>query len=377
MEGYETEHRNNPERNIPLDIFLRYYFLDNKRGLETFHRGQIVDFVYLMTSWNLYLGAIAKRPANWTNKMYALMGTNFEEQLSNKNLPMHVRASCPEDLWDLLVEAYGEDQAFDLCVAQNERPPLTIRTNTLRTNRNQLYSDLRKRGYNLKKNKFAPNALTFIDKPEESLFMMREYKDGKFEIQDEASQLGAMRVDCRPGEIVVDYCGGAGGKSLAFAPFMQNTGQIFLHDIRKPVIMQAKKRFRKAGISNAQVHHDKTKLWKQLKRKCHWILLDVPCTGTGVLRRNPDQKWKFSEARLKELVLVQDQIIKEVIPMMRPGGRIVYSTCSILPQENLMQVAHACKKYGLELEDGNHFQTLPKAGGMDGFFAATLVKKSI
>lgn len=154
---------------------------------------------------------------------------------------------------------------------------------------------------------------------------------------------------------------------------MQNTGQIFIHDIWKSVLLSAKWRLRKAGVSNAQVHHDKPKLWKQLKWKCHWILLDVPCTGTGVMRRNPDMKWKFSEQKLWELILVQEQIVKEVLPMLRKGGRIVYTTCSLLPQENILQVANICKKYGLELENSSHFQTLPKSWGMDGFFSATLI----
>jgi len=104
-------------------------------------------------------------------------------------------------------------------------------------------------------------------------------------------------------------------------------------------------------------------------------MLDVPCSGTGTLRRNPDMKWKFSPKKLQELVMVQDQIVKEVIPCLRKGGKIVYTTCSILPQENLMQVANLWDKYGLELENGKHFQVLPESNGKDGFFSATLIKK--
>lgn len=103
---------------------------------------------------------------------------------------------------------------------------------------------------------------------------------------------------------MVDYCGGAAGKTLAFAPFMHNTGQIFVHDIRKSVLLQAKQRLKRAGVQNAQVHHDKVKLANLLKNKVDWMLLDVPCTGSGVLRRNPDSKYKFTIERMQELIKI-------------------------------------------------------------------------
>ena len=113
-----------------------------------------------------------------------------------------------------------------------------------------------------------------------------------------------MRVDCKPKETVLDYCGGSAGKTLAFAPYMQNTGQIYVHDIRKSIVIQAKQRLRRAGVQNAQVHTDKVKLREILKGKCDWVLLDVPCSGSGVLRRNPDMKWKFNIDKLNELLKV-------------------------------------------------------------------------
>jgi 16S rRNA (cytosine967-C5)-methyltransferase len=118
-----------------------------------------------------------------------------------------------------------------------------------------------------------------------------------------------MRVDCKPGDLVLDYCGGSGGKSLGFAPFMHNKGQIYLHDIRKSVLLQAKQRLRRAGVQNCQVHHDKAKLKEILHQKCDWVMLDVPCSGTGVMRRNPDLRWKFNLERLSELSKVQELIL--------------------------------------------------------------------
>mmetsp|Transcript_7486 Transcript_7486/g.9049 ORF Transcript_7486/g.9049 Transcript_7486/m.9049 type:complete len:115 (-) Transcript_7486:250-594(-) len=114
-----------------------------------------------------------------------------------------------------------------------------------------------------------------------------------------------MRIDTKPKQIILDYCAGSGGKTLAFAPFMHNTGQIYLHDIRKSVKVQAKQRLRRAGVQNAQFSHDKIELRKKLRQKCDWVLLDVPCSGSGVLRRNPDLKWKFTLEKLEELRKVQ------------------------------------------------------------------------
>ena len=146
-----------------------------------------------------------------------------------------------------------------------------------------------------------------------------------------------MRVDVKPKQTVLDYCGGSGGKSLAFAPFMHNTGQIWVHDIRKSVLLQAKQRFRRAGVQNYQIQHDKAKLRKTLKNRCDWVLLDVPCSGSGVIRKNPDLKWKFSESRLNELIRIQELILQDSIKFLRnENSRIVYSTCSIFNEENLL-----------------------------------------
>ena len=120
-----------------------------------------------------------------------------------------------------------------------------------------------------------------------------------------------------------------------------------------------------------------------LKHKCDWVMLDVPCTGTGVIRKNPDLKWKFSSERLEELMVVQELILKDSVSYLRkpsqnknhPGGKIVYSTCSVLQEENLVPVMKFCEQYGFEIENQSHFMTVPKSRGMDGFFSATLVPK--
>lgn len=155
-----------------------------------------------------------------------------------------------------------------------------------------------------------------------------------------------------------------------------NTGQIYVHDIRKSVLMQAKQRFKRAGIQNYQIQDDKQTLRKVLKKKCDWVLLDVPCTGTGVIRKNPDLKWKYTNERLEELLKIQELILEDSISYLRnKNSTIVYSTCSILNDENLLQVMKFCNKHGFEVKDHSHFSTVPISRGMDGFFSATLVRK--
>ena len=209
-----------------------------------------------------------------------------------------------KDLYGLMAQAHGEQEATRICRIMNEEPHLTVRANTLRTTRNELLKKFKELGWIAKPTRFAPNGIRFVKPPEGNLFKLVEFKKGHFEVQDEASQLLAMRVDAKPKQTILDYCAGSGGKTLGFAPFMHNSGQIYLHDIRKSVEVQAKQRLKRAGVQNAQFCHDKVRLGKDLRGRCDWVLLDVPCTGSGVLRRNPDLKWKFSRERMQELMKV-------------------------------------------------------------------------
>lgn len=138
LENFEKKHLLEPERNIPLDLFLRFYFLDNKH-VEASDRSQIVDYVYSLTAWKLYLSTISARPINWAQRLQAFTSPKFEENILNGEIPIHCRASCPEDLWNLLVDAYGEKEAFEMCMVLNERAPLTVRANTMKITRHDLY----------------------------------------------------------------------------------------------------------------------------------------------------------------------------------------------------------------------------------------------
>lgn len=240
----------------------------------------------------------------------------------------------------------------------------------------ELLKELRKEGFKVEPTEFSPYGITFLERPKMNFQAINSFKQGFFEVQDEGSQLASLRMKVKPGDIILDYCGGSAGKTLAFAPFTQNKGQIFIHDIRKSILLEAKKRLRRAKIQNFQVNSDKNALLSNIGSKCDWVLLDVPCTGTGTLRRNPENKYKFSFAKFSELRDVQAELLEEALLFVKPNkGRIVYTTCSILHEENLSQVTKFCSKHNWVIEDDSVFETFPKSNGMDGFFSATLIKK--
>jgi 16S rRNA C967 or C1407 C5-methylase (RsmB/RsmF family) len=273
--------------------------------------------------------------------------------------------SCPKLLFDLLVKAYGEAKASEFCRVSNERAPVTIRVNTLKNIREELMQE-----WSAQKISFTPceqSANGLVVQSNMNFFAMPEYKAGKFELQDEGSQLLADLVSTSPNDWVLDYCAGAGGKSLAIAAKMKNRGQLFLHDVRKSALLEARKRLNRAGVQNAQfVGADNKKKKKQLLGKMQWVLVDAPCSGTGTLRRNPDLKWRFTSEGLAELTALQVKIFSEAMAYVQPGSFIVYATCSVLPQENEEQASYFMKTYGLTKI--KEFSSLPESGKMDGFY---------
>ena len=170
---------------------------------------------------------------------------------------------------------------------------------------------------------------------------------------------------------VLDYCAGSGGKTLAFAPDMKNKGQVYLYDIRPHLLIEAKKRLKRAGIQNGQFLDENKLKKKGLLKRMDWILLDVPCSGSGTLRRNPDMKWKFHPEMVERLVNEQQKIFDKVLKFLHPNGKIVFATCSIFPEENEQQIEYFMTKYHLQLER-EPFQSFPKNGEMDGFYCVVL-----
>ncbi len=355
------------QQKLPLDLHISYYFRNHK-ALGSKDRAFIAETTYFFIRWLGLIDHLIPSPISWEKRLALLPDFDWKSYQNDPDIPPHIRVSFPESLYRLLVDSYGIERADHLCLLCNMAAPTTIRVNTLKTTREEMLK-LWKDQYEVKPCAFAPNGITFLKKL--NFFSLPEFKQGLFEVQDEGSQLLADLVHCEPGQLVMDFCAGSGGKSLAFAPLMKNSGQIFLHDIRNFALQDAKKRLRRAGVQNAQiVQADDSKL-KKLKKKMDWVLVDAPCSGTGTLRRNPDMKWKFNPEMVQRLMGQQRIIFEKALSFMKPEGRIVYGTCSLLPQENEQQLQHFIQTYHLQLE-GEIFQSFPSENGMDGFFGVVL-----
>ena len=265
----------------------------------------------------------------------------------------------------LLEVHYGKEQATALCLINNQNAPTTIRVNPLKTSRAALIERWQSL-YSFSPTTHSPWGIVFKEKT--NLLALPEFKEGLFEIQDEGSQLVADMVGAEVGQQVLDYCAGSGGKALAFAHKLAGKGQIYLHDIRPTALAKAKIRLRRAGIENAQFQ-----CHKSLKGKMDWVLVDVPCSGLGTLRRNPDLKWKWTPELVARLVQEQRTIFAEALQYVKKGGYIVYATCSILPQENEEQLVYFLQNF--PLAQTKIFKSLPTENGMDGFFAAAFQMK--
>ena len=347
------------EEKKPLDLLLNQYFRAHK-AIGSKDRKVICENLYGLIRWKGRIDGKLTGKITWERR---LDEGNLED---DKALSPHDRVSFPKFLYDKLIAAYGKEKTDAFCLASNEEAPVTIRVNTLKTTRDALFNGWKDR-YPIRKCDHSPFGVIFEKRT--NFFTLPEFKKGLFEVQDEGSQLVAHHVKAKPGDHILDYCAGSGGKTLAFAPQMEKKGVIYLHDIRPHALTQAKKRLKRAGIQNAQIWNP-----KHARKKVDWLLLDVPCSGTGTLRRNPDMKWKITPETIERLTLEQRKIFEEALSFLAPGGHIVYATCSVLPEENEDQIAFFCEKYDLELTQ-SPFHSSPDTTGMDGFFAATLRRK--
>jgi 16S rRNA (cytosine967-C5)-methyltransferase len=355
----------------PLDLQINHYFRANK-ALGSKDRAYIAQTAFDIVKWKGLLDALAPSP-DWDQrlKVYEANKNSLDDPVSRykDTFPLHVCVSFPHELFECLVNSYGAKKAAAICLASNRQAPTFVRANTLKISRNELldiWSDLSVRPAARSK-----NGIIFDKRM--NFFTLNEFKKGYFEVQDEGSQLLADLVQAKPGDHFMDYCAGSGGKTLAVAPQMENRGQIYLHDIRKNALIEAKKRLRRAGVENGQVIFNQSTKLSKLKRKMDWVLVDAPCSGTGTLRRNPDMKWKFANDALGSYVSKQRIIFERGLSFVKPGGHIVYATCSLLKEENQNQLDFFLKNHSLELS-AEPFQSIPEDGGMDGFYGVVFKK---
>lgn len=355
------------EQHLPLDLFISLYFRKHK-ALGSKDRAFVADTIYGMVRWKGLLDHLCTSAVNWDRRLGIYEKINPVDYLAYDDIPIDVRLSFPKPLFDLIINSHGNEKGAELCRISNFPAPTTVRINPLKTTREEMLKKWRN-SYSVYPCTSSEFGIIFPKKI--NFFSLPEFKEGLFEVQDEGSQLLAALVKASPGQQVLDYCAGSGGKTLAFAYQLAGKGQIYLHDIRSHALLESKKRLKRAGIQNAQLVQAEDPKFKKLKKKMDWVLVDAPCSGTGTLRRNPDMKWKFSPDYFLKQLGQQRLIFEKALSFMHPEGKIVYGTCSLLKEENQEQLDHFMKTYNLQVE-GSILQTLPTEGGMDGFFGVVL-----
>jgi 16S rRNA (cytosine967-C5)-methyltransferase len=286
-----------------------------------------------------------------------------------------LKESIPDWMDELGVKELGEKIWEKEIAAQNQPAKVILRVNTLKTNKESLRAILMDLNIETEFLKDQPDALVLKERA--NVFLTDAFKQGFFEVQDANSQLVAAFLDVKPGMRVVDTCAGAGGKTLHIAALMENKGQLIAMDLYESKLKQLKLRAKRDGAFNIEYRIiDSTKIIKKLHEKADRVLIDAPCSGLGVLKRNPDAKWKLQPEFIDNIRKVQSEVLESYSKIVKPGGKLVYATCSILPSENQEQV----KKF-LATEIGKQFdfikdqKILAHESGFDGFYMALLERK--
>lgn len=298
----------------------------------------------------------------------------LESVIGNTSLPMAVELSLPDWLFN-----YGNDMCptwpKDLA-AMNQQAKVYMRPNSLKGfDAVQLSKTLALEGFKCDVVQSQDDdAVVLVERA--NVFSSKAFLSGAFEVQDLGSQRIAPLLQVEPGMRVIDACAGAGGKSLHLASLMQNKGSLIALDIHQYKLDELKKRAKRAGCSVIDTRCiTSTKVVKRLNSSCDRLLLDVPCTGSGVFRRNPDTKWKLDQERVTELLAIQSDLLQRYALMLKPGGKLVYATCSIFRSENQNQVAKFLAQNS-EFRLEHEIELLPHQGDFDGFYAARIVRQS-
>ena len=354
--------------------------------------GGAADLHLLALGWQADAAALA---SSFPAELVAWRDKTLHQDVSQ--LPPAVRYSLP-DWMALALEARGDlpGSEFDRLAGSLLLPaPLDLRVNLLKTTRDAALAELRQLGIDAVPMRYSPWGLRVKGKP--ALNRSALLLDGAIEVQDEGSQLLALLLAPRRGEMVADFCAGAGGKTLALGAMMRNTGRLYAFDVAEHRLDKLRPRLARSGLSNVYpvvIAHERDDRVQRLAGKLDRVLVDAPCTGTGTLRRNPDLKWRLHEADVPKLAGQQASILKGAATLLKPGGRLVYATCSLLPAENrriveqflqerpdfaLHNAAEALMHQQVSVDGGADnpmLELFPHRHGTDGFFAAVMQRNA-
>lgn len=316
--------------------------------------------------------------------------------LKREAMPLSARLNIPAWAVPRLETTFG-GQLEEAAEALNQAAPLDLRVNTLKTTRDAVLAHLRSEGFNATVTPWSPVGIRLTERRPLSGHDL--WKKGEIEIQDEGSQILSLLVDAREGMAVMDFCAGAGGKTLAMAATMKNRGRIVATDVAAWRLHRSRERLRRAGVSNVEFRalgEEATVKWlKRQAGRFDRVLVDVPCSGSGTWRRNPDLKRRFGEQDLAELIVKQQHILARAALLVKPGqgsmpgGRLIYATCSLFGEENISQVHHFLETHPdfrlIPIEEiwhsvlgsacpmkGDTLQLTPHAHSVDGFFMAVM-----
>lgn len=391
----------------PADNTLSRYFRDHPR-LGSRERGVIAEAVYGLLRNKLVYTSFAESGQGPSMRRLALLGLadaagvealgglspeesdwlNRVMQIDRDMLPAALRANLPTWLYERLLERFGEEQAQKLAQTLNTPAPLDLRVNSIKADREQVITALAEAPIIAEPTPYAPLALRVRKKP--ALQNLPLFKDGAIEVQDEGSQVLAQILGARRGEMVVDFCAGAGGKTLALGAIMRNTGRLYAFDISEKRLAKLKPRLARSGLSNVHpvvIAHENDAKVKRLAGKIDRVLVDAPCSGLGTLRRNPDVKWRLKPESITELNLKQLSILEGAARLVKAGGRLVYATCSIMEEENefivrkfleanasfhLVPMRQVLDEQKIPLQMDDFLKLVPHIHQTDGFFAAVL-----
>lgn len=306
-------------------------------------------------------------------------------------LPLPVQLSLPDWIWQRLLAQMPEGEAVSLGRSLLSPAPLDLRVNSQRASRDAVLGRLREEGLAVEITPHSPFGLRVEDK----VFLQRHplFLDGSVEVQDEASQLLALLVAPKRREMVVDFCAGAGGKTLALGAMMRSEGRLYAFDTSQKRLANLAPRLKRSGLSNVHpqlIDSERDRRIHRLHGKIDRVLVDAPCSGLGTLRRNPDLKWRQSPQSVGELTAKQSAILAAAAALIKPGGRLVYATCSLLKEENediveafldrhpqfqLEDAEAALRSHGVHIDCGRYFRVFPHRHAMDGFFAASMTAR--
>ena len=395
----------------PADTTLSRYFKDHAR-LGGRERGAIAECVYAVLRNKNFFTEFSEPNGGATMRRLTLLGmvdavgidsrpglTEEEgewltrmKDIDRSLLHKSLRTNMPKWLWEKLAEQYGEEEALQLADALNRPAPLDLRVNALKADRDKVIEQLAQAPIAATATPFAPLGLRILRKPQ--LQNLPLFKEGAIEVQDEGSQILAQILGARRGEMVVDFCAGAGGKTLALGAQMRNTGRLYAFDVSEKRLAKLKPRLARSGLSNVHpvaIAHERDAKIKRLAGKIDRVLVDAPCSGMGTLRRNPDVKWRQQAEGVAELTEKQAAILDGAARLVKFGGRLVYATCSLLDEENdaiaaqflathpdfdLVPMHHVLAEQRIALEMGDYLKMMPHKHGTDGFFAAVFERKA-